>query len=191
MCLQEIYQEAFGLVPEVTLGEAPVVHNNYTVAAIRSKLAQYAPVTVTADISGLTDREKNVLIFIIEAAKLMDPIFNRQVFRFYDETRAQLRARRYKYFCDHKYFYLIVQPSGQSELAAAQLELFDMMRGPWDRQNHHAAFAVDTERPRGGGYYPAGVARSGEDCTLGCSGWWDIKSWNANVIFKDSIPFQL
>ena len=95
MCLQEIYQEAFGLVPEVTLGEAPVEHNNYTVAAIRSKLAQYAPVTVTADISGLTDREKNVLIFIIEAAKLMDPIFNRQVFRFYDETRAQLRARRY------------------------------------------------------------------------------------------------
>ena len=82
----------------------------------------------------------------------------------------------YKYFCDHKYFYLIVQPSGQSELAAAQLELFDMMRGPWDRQNHHAAFAVDTERPRGGGYYPAGVARSGEDCTLGCSGWWDIES---------------
>ena len=48
-----------------------------------------------------------------------------------------------------------------------------MMRGPWDRQNHHAAFAVDTERPRGGGYYPAGVARSGEDCTLGCSGWWE------------------
>ena len=96
LCLQEIYQEAFGLVPEVTLGEAPVEHNNYTVAAIRSKLAQYAPVTVTADISSLTDREKNVLIFIIEAAKLMDPIFNRQVFRFYDETRAQLRARRYK-----------------------------------------------------------------------------------------------
>ena len=50
-----------------------------------------------------------------------------------------------------------------------------MMRGPWDRQSHHAAFAVDTERPRGGGYYPAGVARSGEDCTLGCSGWWDIE----------------
>ena len=48
-----------------------------------------------------------------------------------------------------------------------------MMRGPWDRQSHHAAFAVDTERPRGGGYYPAGVARSGEDCTLGCSGWWE------------------
>ena len=94
-------------MPEVTLGEAPVVHNNYTVAAIRSKLAQYAPVTVTADISGLTDTEKNVLIFIIEAAKLMDPIFNRQVFRFYDETRAQLRARRYityKYFFYQKYF---------------------------------------------------------------------------------------
>ena len=91
-------------MPEVTLGEAPVVHNNYTVAAIRSKLAQYAPVTVTADISGLTDTEKNVLIFIIEAAKLMDPIFNRQVFRFYDETRAQLRARRY---ITYKYLFFL------------------------------------------------------------------------------------
>ena len=73
---------------------------------------------------------------IIAAAKYMDPIFNRQVFRWYNETRAKLAN----------------QPG---DLAKAQLELFDMMRGPWDRQNHHTAFAVDIEHPEGAGFYPS------------------------------------
>ena len=32
-----------------------------------------------------------------------------------------------------------------------------MMRGPWDRQNHHKAFAVEFERPEGAGFYPEEV----------------------------------
>ena len=31
------------------------------------------------------------------------------------------------------------------------------MRGPWDRQNHHTAFAVDIERPDGAGFYPEDI----------------------------------
>ena len=42
-----------------------------------------------------------------------------------------------------------------SELAEAQLEYFDLMRGPWDRQEHHKPFAVSEEKPEGAGYYPA------------------------------------
>ena len=45
--------------------------------------------------------------------------------------------------------------SAGNELAAAQLEYFDVMRGPWDRQDHHNPFAVSQEKPEGAGYYPA------------------------------------
>ena len=36
----------------------------------------------------------------------------------------------------------------------AKLEYFDIMRGPWDRQDHQKPFAVDFEKPVGAGFYP-------------------------------------
>ena len=47
--------------------------------------------------------------------------------------------------------------SDPSGLAKAQLDLYNMMRGPWDRQNHHKAFAVEFGRPEGAGFYPEEV----------------------------------
>ena len=36
----------------------------------------------------------------------------------------------------------------------AKLEYFDIMRGPWDRQDHQKPFAVDFAKPIGAGFYP-------------------------------------
>ena len=36
----------------------------------------------------------------------------------------------------------------------AKLEYFDIMRGPWDRQDHQKPFAVDFKKPVGAGFYP-------------------------------------
>jgi len=33
------------------------------------------------------------------------------------------------------------------------------MRGPWDRQEEHKPFAVEIERPEGGGFYPATITK--------------------------------
>ena len=66
------------------------IFNNYTLEALGVKIAEYAPVTVTSDIEDFTDNERKVLEFIIEAAKHMDPIFNRQVYRWYDRVRENL-----------------------------------------------------------------------------------------------------
>jgi len=107
---------------------------------LRNKIAAYAPVTVTTDISQFTDKEKKVLDLLINAADYMNPIFNRQAFRWYNETRNQLN-------------------DDQSDLAKAQLEYFDIMRGPWDRQDEHKPFAVDYERPEGGGFYPMNLTK--------------------------------
>lgn len=44
--------------------------------------------------------------------------------------------------------------------------MYDMMRGPFDRQDHHKAFAVNVERPEGGGFYPAYVTKKFWDSYL-------------------------
>ena len=65
----------------------------------------------------------------------------------------------------HKYtnrFYICIL-SDSSDLANAQLVLYNMMRGPWDRQNHHKAFAVEVERPEGAGFYPDDVSHEAWD----------------------------
>ena len=56
--------------------------------------------------------------------------------------------------------------SAGNELAAAQLEYFDVMRGPWDRQDHHNPFAVNLEKPEGAGYYPEDLDRESWDSYL-------------------------
>ena len=136
--------DAFGLIPQVTLGEKTEVYNGYDVETLKRKLAEFAPVTVTSDVTDFTEDERKVLDHIIQAAKYMDPIFNRQVFRWYNETREKLS-----------------QQTG--DLATAQLEYYNMMRGPWDRQNHHQAFAVDIDHPQGAGFYPSHVTKEAWD----------------------------
>ena len=39
-------------------------------------------------------------------------------------------------------------------IARLQLELFDIMRGPWDRRNQNIPFGVEKARPTGAGFYP-------------------------------------
>ncbi|MEZ4381770.1 MAG: hypothetical protein R3A79_10490 [Nannocystaceae bacterium] len=100
------------------------------------RVAAFAPVVLTADVSGLAERERAALDKIIAASRHLDPIFDVQAFAEGPALREQLAAD--------------ASPEGQ-----AKAELFAIMRGPWDRQEHHAPFAVDRPRPPGGGFYPA------------------------------------
>ena len=104
-------------------------------AQLEAKIAQFAPVTITADISDLPESERKALDALIEAARHLDPIFDRQAYAGNPALAKALAA-------------------DQSELGQARLTYFRMMRGPWDRQDHHAPFAIDRARPPGAGYYP-------------------------------------
>jgi len=105
---------------------------------LRQKVAQFPPVTITTDTSSLSPSEAQVLYRLVEAAKLMDPIFNRQAYHNYKELREQLAL-------------------DTSELGQATLKYFDIMRGPWDRQDHNSPFAVSFPKPLGAGFYPPGL----------------------------------
>eukprot|EP00092_Neocalanus_flemingeri_P011828 GFUD01012757.1.p1 GENE.GFUD01012757.1~~GFUD01012757.1.p1 ORF type:complete len:580 (+),score=148.06 GFUD01012757.1:107-1846(+) len=136
----EISEHTFGFVPQILREQATKVYGGYTLEVLKKKIAEFAPVTVTTDVSSISETEKKVLDLLINAAKYMNPIFNRQAFRWYNETRDKLKE-------------------DASDLAQAQLELFDIMRGPWDRQEEHKPFAIEYERPEGGGFYPAKVTK--------------------------------
>ncbi len=99
------------------------------------KVAQFAEAELTADVSQLPESEKQALAKIVEAAKLLDPIFDRQVYAENPELREKL---------------------AQDQTAEGKLKLayFDIMRGPWDRQNEFAPFATELTHPKGAGFYP-------------------------------------
>jgi peptidase M49-like protein len=104
-------------------------------AALRAKVAQFAPVTLTADLSKLPPAEKQALDELVAAAKLLDPVFDRQAWVGNPALREKLEAD--------------ASPEGR-----LKLEYFTIMRGPWDRQDHFKPFAVASERPKGAGFYP-------------------------------------
>jgi hypothetical protein len=103
--------------------------------ALRAKLAQFVPAVITADLSTLPPAEKLALDAVIAAAKLLDPVFDRQAWTGNPALRVHLAEDRTPY-------------------GKVVLSYFDLMRGPWDRQDHFTPFATDRPRPPGAGFYP-------------------------------------
>jgi hypothetical protein len=103
--------------------------------ALRAKLAQFVPAVITADVSTLPPSEKKALDATIAAARQLEPLFDRQTWAGNPALRAQLAA-------------------DSSEHGKLVLGYFDLMRGPWDRQDHFKPFAVDRPHPAGAGFYP-------------------------------------
>ena len=118
----------------------PAPTANAPLAGLAAKVAQFAPADLTADVSSLPPSERQALDLIIEASKLLDPIFDRQAWAGAPRHRERL---------------------AQDTSAAGKLKLayFDIMRGPWDRQDHFAPFAIDRSHPPGAGFYPEDLTK--------------------------------
>lgn len=103
------------------------------------KVGRFVPAKLTADVAKLPKPERAALDKLIAAARLLDPVFDRQAYADYPALRAKLAAD--------------TSPDGKEKLA-----YFDIMRGPWDRQEHHHPFAIDIARPPGAGFYPTDMS---------------------------------
>jgi hypothetical protein len=60
--------------------EQAVASRSETAPAVERKLAQYTPVRLTVDLSGLSERERRMIPLLIRAAQEMDTIFWQQVY---------------------------------------------------------------------------------------------------------------
>ncbi|MEO7985871.1 MAG: Zn-dependent hydrolase [Gemmatimonadales bacterium] len=99
-------------------------------AALAAQLAQYTPVKLTADLSGLTARERSMLPKLIAAAAAMDTIFWRQYYPARDSLLGAL-----------------------SDSALRRLVIINA--GPWDRLADNKPFVLGAgPRPPGVEFYP-------------------------------------
>src|SRR6476619_756315 len=101
------------------------------------KIARFAPTTLTADTSKLTPKDRQALDKIIAAAKLLDPLFLRQVWSGNAALEQKLMADK--------------TPAGRE-----RLHYFYINDGPWSRLDNNEPFVEGAphEKPPQAAAYP-------------------------------------
>jgi hypothetical protein len=121
--------------------EASNVQNN-EVQRLDNMIRRYAPVDLTADVAALPENERKALAKIVEAAKVFDALFLRQVWEG-NETMA------------------LDLVSDTSPLGRARLHYFLINKGPWSRLDHHEPFIPGApKKPEQANFYPAGATKA-------------------------------
>lgn len=110
------------------------------IAMLKEKIAKFVPTELDYDSSTLDEREKVVVEKLYLASKIMDEIFLEQVYSKNDEIKAQLLKEN-------------------TEVSKLQLELFNIMFGPFDRLEHDAPFIDSLKKPLGANFYPEDMTK--------------------------------
>ena len=109
---------------------------------LRGMIARFAPADIGADLSALPDNERQALAQLVEAARIMDALFLRQVWSG-NEALLESLARQ--------------AVAGE---AADTLHYFLINKGPWSRLDHHKPFVPGVPaKPEGANFYPAGATK--------------------------------
>ena len=108
-----------------------------TESPLAAKIRRFAPTDISADPAQLSDNDRKALDKLIEAAKLLDPLFLRQVWSGNEALRKKLEADS--------------SPEGRE-----RLHYFMINKGPWSRLDKNKPFidGVPREKPSQGGFYP-------------------------------------
>jgi len=102
---------------------------------VAQRLATYASVKLSADISHLSDKEKQILPLLFEAAQLMDDIYWQQSLGNKDAFLARISDEATRKFAEINY-------------------------GPWDRLNGNNSFITGVgEKPLGANFYPVDMTK--------------------------------
>ena len=121
-----------------------------TLAELQRMTARFAPAEIGADVTALPKNERDALARLVEAARIMDALFLRQVWAGNDAMLQELAQRA-------------ANPVGPraSRTAAARLRYFLINKGPWDRLDHNKAFVPGAPaKPESANFYPAGAGKA-------------------------------
>jgi Peptidase family M49 len=133
-------------------GDAPVTQSSSAPSAspsteIQRMAARFAPAEIAADVHALADNERQALAKLIEAARLMDSIFLRQVWAGNEAMQQRLSRDA-------------LPGSRNAAEAAARLHYFLINKGPWSRLDHNKAFVPGVPaKPESANFYPAGASK--------------------------------
>jgi len=121
-----------------------------TLAELQKMTARFAPADIGADITGLPKNEREALARLIDAARVMDALFLRQVWSGNEAMLQDLAGRA-------------ANPVGPraSRTAAARLRYFLINKGPWDRLDQNRAFVPGVPaKPEAANFYPASAEKA-------------------------------
>ncbi len=110
--------------------------------ALERMIARFAPTDLSADISSLPASERTALAKLIEAAKIMDAVFLRQVWAGNEAMLLDLLK-------------------DQSPLGRAHLHYFLINKGPWSSLDMNEPFVPNAPaKPEAANFYPAGATKA-------------------------------
>ena len=118
--------------------EAPVPDTQ----TLQRMAARFAPTDISADLSKLSDADRGVLAKLVDASKIIDALFLRQVWAGNESM-------------------LMDMVRDQSAEGRARLHYFLINKGPWSRLDHDAVFVPGAPaKPAGANYYPDGASKA-------------------------------
>src|SRR5438034_3896108 len=108
---------------------------------VNAMAARFAPVPLTADVSALPPGERQALAKLVQAARIMDTLFLRQVWAGNETLLLALIA-------------------DETPLGRARLHYFLINKGPWSRLDKEAPFIPGVgPKPPPANFYPAGATK--------------------------------
>jgi hypothetical protein len=109
---------------------------------LAAKIRRFAPTVITADTSRLSAGDHRALAKIIEAAKILDPLFIRQVWSGNPALLAKLERDK-------------------TAAGRERLHYFLINKGPWSRLDGDEPFieGVPKEKPHGANFYPEDMTK--------------------------------
>jgi len=124
-------------------------------ARLQKMTARFAPTSIRADVSRLSAADRSVLAKLVEASKVLDALFLRQVWSGNEAMLLDL-ARD-------------TTPEGR-----ARLHYFLLNKGPWSRLDHDEVFVPGAPaKPAGANFYPEGSSKA------------DIEKWIQSLAEAD------
>ena len=117
-------------------------------AALQKMTARFAPVDIGADLSALPAGERRALARLVQAGRIMDALFLRQVWGGNEAVLFDLLA-------------------DASPIGRARLHEFLINKGPWASLDHNAPFIPGVPaKPEGANFYPAGAGKADVEAWL-------------------------
>jgi hypothetical protein len=114
-------------------------------ARLQQMTARFAPTDISVNLAKVSSADSKVLATLVEASKVMDAIFLRQVWAGNEAMLIEL-AR------------------DESAEGRARLHNFLINKGPWDRLDHNKPFVAGAPpKPAGANFYPEGAAKADID----------------------------
>ncbi len=106
------------------------------VQQLQQQIDRFAPTEISADVSALSASDRQVLAKLVEASRIMDTLFLRQVWAGNEDMLARLAADD--------------TPEGR-----ARLHYFMINKGPWSRLDGNQPFVEGAPpKPAGANFYP-------------------------------------